>query len=141
MPEDVTKEVPKEHEGQSFLSREELHLGEAPSEAVAKPEQVPERKEGKFLELLAKVTPTKGGVATDDDHEDTLQLDAKHISEMTDETSKVKKLVVLAETKGVVHAVKVARSLKDYYALDSLHDELAGELYQGLLERGLVEKD
>jgi hypothetical protein len=85
--------------------------------------------------------PTKKVSPMDDDHEDTVVLDAKHISALTDEASKVQKLLDLAQTKGVVHAVKVARSLKDYYALDMMHDELSDKLYQGLLEKGLIEKE
>jgi len=68
-------------------------------------------------------------------------LDAKHIGALSDEESKVQKLLDLASTKGVVHAVKVARSLKDYYALDRMHDELSGKLYQGLLDKGMIEKE
>lgn len=105
------------------------------------PETAPERVEGKYLELLSKVTPTKTHSATDEDHEDTVILDAKHIGAMTDEEAKIQRLLDLAGTKGVIHAVKVTRSLKDYYALDRVHDELAGQLYAGLLAGGLIEKE
>ncbi len=115
--------------------------GTLPVELSKTPEGVPERVEGKYLELLSQVTPTKTATPADDDHKDTVVLDAKHIGAMTDEGSKVRKLLDLAQTKSVVHAVKVARSLKDYYALDKMHDELADKLYQGLLEKGLIEKE
>jgi len=68
-------------------------------------------------------------------------LDAKSIGETIDEESKIQKLVDLASTKGVVYAVKVARSLGDYYALDRMHDELVDKFYEGLLEKGLIQKD
>lgn len=110
-------------------------------EAPFAPETVPEKAPEAYRELLSKVTPTKQATPADDDHEDTVILDAKHIGAMTDEESKVQKLLDLAGTKGVVHAVKVARSLKDYYALDRMHDELAGKFYDGLLEKGLIEKE
>ncbi len=109
-------------------------------EAPFAPETAPEKAPEAYRELLSKVTPTKQATPADDDHEDTVILDAKHIGAMTDEESKVQKLLDLAGTKGVIHAVKVARSLKDYYALDRMHDELAGKFYEGLLEKGLIEK-
>jgi hypothetical protein len=60
---------------------------------------------------------------------------------MSDEESAVQKLLDLAGAKGVAHAVNVARKLNDYYALDRMHDELADRLYDGLLARGLIEKE
>lgn len=110
-------------------------------EVVTSGEIAPEQTPEKYQEILSRVTPTKTVSATDDDHADTVVLDAKHIGAMTDEEDKVRKLLDLAATKSVVHAVKVARSLRDYYALDRMHDELAGKLYQGLLERGMITKE
>ena len=49
-----------------------------------------------------------------------------------DEESRITHLVSLAETKGVPHAVQVARSLKDFYALDMMHDELAEQFHAAL---------
>jgi hypothetical protein len=97
-----------------------------------------EKVHERYQEILSKVTP---GQQTTSDDDAVVHLDAKHIGALTDEESKVQKLLDLAGTKGVVHAVKVARSLKDYYALDRLHDELADKLYQGLVEKGLIEKE
>ncbi len=113
------------------------HVLEAPFAPETAPEKAPEA----YRELLSKVTPTKQATPADDDHEATVILDAKHIGAMTDEESKVQKLLDLAGTKGVIHAVKVARSLKDFYALDRMHDELAGKFYEGLLEKGMIEKE
>ncbi len=110
-------------------------------EAPFAPETAPEKAPEAYRELLSRVTPTKQATPADDDHEDTVILDAKHIGAMTDEESKVQKLLDLAGTKGVIHAVKVARSLKDFYALDRMHDELAGKFYEGLLEKGMIEKE
>lgn len=108
---------------------------ETPGVAVeqeGKAEQGTER----YNQLLSKVAPGQVG-----DDEAAIIMDAKHIGAMTDETSKVQKLLDLATTKGVAHAVKVARSLKDYFALDTMHDTLANKLYEGLLAKGLIEKD
>lgn len=146
MAEEVVLEGMKEAEG-TGVSGEKGKQSETVGGAMTEigqplsPEVASEKTEGKYLELLSKVTPTKTASATDEDHEDTVTLDAKHIGAMTDEASKVQKLLDLASTKGVVHAVKVARSLRDYYALDRMHDELSGGLYQGLLERGLIHKE
>ena len=97
-----------------------------------------EQVEGKYNEILSKVSPTSPVLASSD--EDAV-LDAKSIGDTVDEESKIQKLLDLASTKGVVHAVKVARSLKDYYALDRMHDELIDKLYDGLLAKGLITKE
>ncbi|MFZ2187510.1 MAG: hypothetical protein WAV46_02675 [Candidatus Moraniibacteriota bacterium] len=98
-----------------------------------------ERLEGKYNEILAKVAPqtATSGQLSDQD----AMLDAKSISATVDEESKIQKLLDLASSKGVVYAVKVARSLQDYYALDRMHDELADKLYAGLLAKGLITKE
>lgn len=119
----------------------ETVLGVPVVEAAIPGEIAPEQAPEKYQEILSRVTPTKAALVTDEDHADTVMLDAKHIGAMTDEEGKVQKLLDLAATKSVVHAVKVARSLKDYYALDRMHDELSGKLYQGLLERGMITKE
>lgn len=97
-----------------------------------------EQLEGKYNEILSKVTPG-GPVATATD--DNVALDAKSIGATADEESKIQKLLDLAVTKGVAHAVNVARKLQDYYALDRMHDELVDKLYEGLLAKGLITKD
>lgn len=143
MPEEGIVETPalggeKEQGSQEVVGE---NGGPRIAETPLHPETVKEKVEGKYQELLAKVTPTKTVTVSDDDAVEDVVLDVKHIGALTDEESKIAKLLVLADTKGVVHAVKVARSLKDYYALDRMHDELSGKLYQGLLEKGLIQKD
>lgn len=100
-----------------------------------------EKTEEQYSELLSKVTPPTSGSKSDDDANGDIVFDTKDIGAMTDEESKIQKLIDLAGTKGVAHAVKVARSLRDYYALDRMHDELTDRLYQGLLEKGLIDKE
>ncbi len=127
-------ELPKESLEQVKVASPE----KAPdTEKLVVPETGREKTEERYNEILSKVTP-QTTVASDDN---AVILDAKHIGALTDEESKVQKLLDLASTKGVAHAVKVARSLKDYYALDRMHDELADKLYQGLLDKGLIEKE
>lgn len=101
-------------------------------------EKKSERAEGKYQEILAKVSPTS---VTPLHSEDDVASDAKSIAATVDEESKIQKLLDLAGSKGVVYAVKVARSLDDYYALDMMRDTLADKLYDGLLARGLIQKD
>lgn len=134
--------VPEE---KTEMPKESLEQAVAPSpesvvdvEKLVLPETGREKTEERYNEILSKVSPQKTASLSDDD---AVVLDAKHIGALTDEESKVQKLLDLAGVKGVAHAVKVARSLRDYYALDRMHDELADKLYQGLLEKGLIEKE
>lgn len=143
MPEEGIVEIPLssgEKEQENQMNAQES-VGRVGVEMPLQPETVREKVEGKYQELLSRVTPTKTAAVNDDDTVEDVLLDAKHIGALTDEESRIEKLLVLAGTKGVVHAVKVARSLKDYYALDRMHDELAGRLYQGLLDKGMITKE
>ncbi|MBI2439135.1 MAG: hypothetical protein HYV45_00805 [Candidatus Moranbacteria bacterium] len=114
-------------------------------EVMSIPEQEPssegasEQVETKLDTLLAKQSSSSVSGSTHDDG--VVAMDAKSVDVMTDEESKIQMLLDLASTKGVVHAVKVARKLNDYYALDCMHDELVDKFYDGLLERGLIEKE
>lgn len=142
MPEEVLvgenkesgQESPPEKPGSSEGSIEIFPAGE---KEIA-PEGGQERLEGKYNEILSKVTPVGSTPASTDED---AALDAKSIGGTVDEESKIQKLLDLAGTKGVAHAVKVARSLKDYYVLDRMHDELVDKLYEGLLAKGLISKD
>ena len=95
-----------------------------------------ERAAAKYEKILSKVKAPKAAASDDD-----AAVDAKSLNDMPDEEGKVRKLVDLAQVKGVEHAVKVARSLGDYYVLDRMHDELAGRPYDELMERGLIGKE
>lgn len=129
-------ELPKESVEQVPATSPEKVLD---TEKLVVPETGREKTEERYQEILSQVIP-KGNVTSGDD-DAVIVLDAKHIGALTDEESKVQKLLDLASAKGVAHAVKVARSLRDYYALDRMHDELADKLYQGLLDKGLIEKE
>lgn len=107
-------------------------------EALPTPE-APERKEGKvekddtYAKILAKVKSPIAGV------QDDVTIDAKNTNDETDYENKVIKLVEIAQTKGVVHAVKVARHLEDNYFLDELHDRLlATDLHDALVKKGMI---
>lgn len=121
-----------------LVSSEKETSKDAPStERIEFHETGHERAEAKYKQILSKVVSPKPASASDDD----AVIDAKSLGDMTDEEGKVQRLVDLAQTKGVEHAVKVARSLGDYYVLDRMHDELAGKFYDGLVEKGLIEKE
>lgn len=142
MPEEVILETTKEDQGEGNKIEQEKVLEEVssetfPAESIPSQEVSSEKIENTYGEILSKLSP-QGSQTSDDD---AVTIDAQNISRDLDEESKVQKLLHLANTKGVVHAVKVARSLKDYYALDKMHDELAGKLYEGLLEQGLITKE
>ncbi len=102
-------------------------------------ENVSEQSERKFQAILSQSSvPLSQELSKST--ESHIQ-DTKDILESTDEESKIQKLVDLASTKGLVHAVNVARSLGDYYALDRMHDELVDKFYESLLSKGLIKKD
>lgn len=98
-----------------------------------------ERKEGQmekeeaYNKILAKVK-SPSTVLHDD-----VSTDAKTASDETDYENRIIKLVEIAETKGVTHAVKVARHLEDNYLLDELHDRLlATDLHDALVKKGMI---
>jgi len=89
-----------------------------------------------YQNILSKVKTQNQ--TTDDD---TVMQDASALHQQTDRESQIKHLIDLAMTKGVTHAVTVARKAEDYYVLDQLHDRLlSDELHDALAEKGLIEK-
>lgn len=130
--------VPKTEKGESENEPENKSEVKLAPETAPTPE-VAERKEGQmekedaYAKILAKVkSPTT--VLHDD-----VSTDAKTANDETDYENKIVKLVEIAEMKGVVHAVKVARHLEDNYLLDELHDRLlATDLHDALVKKGMI---
>ncbi len=98
-----------------------------------------ERKEGAmekddaYNKIISKIKNPTNIVHSD------VSDDAKTANSEIDYESKVNNLVNLAENKGVVHAVKVARHLEDNYLLDELHDRLlAQDLHDALVKKGMI---
>lgn len=90
-------------------------------------------KEDTYSKILSKVHTSR---PSDDQ---AIPHDAESISLQDDEESKIEKLIQLAITKGVVHAVKVAMHMNDNYALDEFHDRLLmDELHDALVKKGLI---
>lgn len=139
---------------ESDLGLKEKFIGDAKiekSESIA-PEKVAEKihsiegsvekkegtveKEAAYSKILSKVS-TSGQSAQKHD----VAADAELASQGTDAESKIKNLVVLAETKGIPHAVKVARHMEDNYTLDEFHDRLLGEeLHSALVQKGMIKE-
>jgi hypothetical protein len=86
-------------------------------------------------EVLSKI-PSQGPPTAAP--EPQVEMDAKAVYDETDAEARVTKLVSLAETKGIGHAVKVAQKLDDFYVLDRMHDELSGKFYDALKAKGLI---
>ncbi len=106
---------------------------------VAPSPEAPERKEGMmekddvYAKILAKAKISASATQSD------VFADAKMAGEGTDYENKIIKLIELAETKGIVHAVKVAQHLEDNYLLDELHDRLlAVDLHDALVKKGMI---
>ena len=92
-------------------------------------EQVSEQKSERMGELLKKIdTHTASLQATT---QNQVKDDAASLSSV-DEEERITKLLALADTKGVVHAVSVARTLEDFYALDVFRDTLIERLHEKL---------
>lgn len=90
-------------------------------------------KDSAYSKILSKIKSTATVAQSD------VSIDAKIASEETDYENKIIKLVEIAETKGVAHAVKVAQHLEDNYSLDELHDRLLAEdLHNALVKKGMI---
>lgn len=109
-------------------------------EAPVVPEKAVERKEGSaekeasYAKILSK-SPAQSPAASDED----VKKDAQSVSLEQDAESKVNNLIGLAQNKGLVHAVKVAKHFEDNYVLDEFHDRLlADELHDALVKKGII---
>lgn len=113
---------------------ESIHTIEAPIER----QEGAAEKESAYSKILSKIGSGKIAVATD---EVDVTEDAKTVASGIDAESKITNLVQLAETKGIPHAVKVARHMEDNYSLDEFHDRLLGEqLHDALLKSGMIKE-
>lgn len=120
---------------------ESLETKEIQPEKAPILEQTLEKKEGAtekedaYAKILSKVTDQKPA------KNEEISLDAEIAMRQKDAEAKVNNLVSLAETKGVAHAVKVARHMEDNYILDEFHDKLlSDELHEFLVKKGLIKE-
>lgn len=119
----------------------EVSAGVASMETVAVPEAESEPQESgessageRYTQMLAQV---QAAAANDDD----VDQDAESVRALEEAEKMVHMLVEMAQVKGVAHAVRVAKRMNDLYVLDTMHDELADKLYEGLLAKGLITKE
>jgi ABC-type phosphate transport system auxiliary subunit len=100
------------------------------SEEQLRSEQVFEKTEKrgeKMDELLARIDTHTSNLQASSPNQ--VKDDAASLSE-EDEEMRISKLLSLADTKGVVHAVNVARTLEDFYALDMFRDTLIEQFHK-----------
>ncbi|MFZ2976131.1 MAG: hypothetical protein WA055_05910 [Candidatus Moraniibacteriota bacterium] len=110
-------------------------------EAFPTPEKI-ERKEGvvekeaAYSKILSKLPAQSQKVQTDD-----VATDAISVNTGIDAESKIDNLIKIAETKSIVHAVKVAQHMEDNYILDEFHDRMLGEeLHNALVAKGMIKE-
>ena len=95
-------------------------------EALKEKEPLPEREAVKLENLrqeVAEIEETRPEIV------EIAKKEAGQIDLMGGEKAKLRRLLDLAEQKGVVYTVAVARNLQDPLTLDLLHDILARGLY------------
>ena len=110
-------------------------------EAFPTPEKI-ERKEGvaekeaAYSKILSKLPAQSQKVQTDD-----VATDAISVNTGINAESKIDNLIKIAETKSIVHAVKVAQHMEDNYILDEFHDRMLGEeLHNALVAKGMIKE-
>lgn len=124
---------PEGSTGGGVEQRPEAGLSGSPESA---PEKAAEVANERYQEILSKTSAPQGSATSVVVAE--IEVDAKAVYDETDAEARVTKLVSLAETKGIEHAVRVAQKLDDFYVLDRMHDELSGKFYDALKAKGLI---
>jgi hypothetical protein len=104
---------------------------EAPNEVIAS------EKDDAYNKILAKVQSPASDETTPAD----VANDAQTVSQQTNAETQIQQLADVAQQKGVIHAVKVARHMEDNYVLDVFHDRLlADELHDALVQKGMIKE-
>lgn len=123
--------------GSVDFSGNENNSESAPDVAIEreKPQEISAgEKDDSYGKILSKVQ-----AQTDDANQDDVANDAQVGAQKSDAESQVQHLVDVAQQKGVVHAVKVARHMENNYILDTFHDRiLADELHDALVKKGMI---
>lgn len=93
-------------------------------------------KDNAYGKILSKVQ-----TQPDDVKQDEVASDALTGAQKTDAETQIQHLLDLAERKGVMHSIKVARHMEDNYILDTFHDRmLADELHDALVKKGMLKE-
>lgn len=125
-PEKTAEEFKKTEQKETLLETKKEVSGEIS----------PTEKDSVYGKILSKVKKQSVKPAGSDDE---IKSDAEAVSQKNDAESQIQHLTDLALTKGVIHAVKVARRLEDNYTLDMFHDKLlADEFHKALVEKGII---
>lgn len=91
-------------------------------------------KDSTYNQIVSKISKTTNDVTTDD-----VKNDAQMVSEKMDAESQIQHLVEIATSKGVTHAIKVAKHIDDNYVMDMLHDKLiSDEFHKVLVEKNFI---
>jgi len=114
-------------EDKEKTAKEVTPLGEQ-TEVIEQSPELKEAKEDLSHEELAQV---REKIEKEDLGESVRQYAGQQAQSMKllDDEKKIKKLLELAQSKGVVYAVEVAKKMDDPYVLDFLHDTLAKQGY------------
>ena len=107
---------------------EEIPLSEQPGEVLETQKETREKVEEISEEEVQKLREAIEKTDIDDSLKTQASQQAQSIKAL-DEEKKIKKLLALAGTKGVIYAVSVTQKMDDPYLLDRLHDMLVKEGY------------
>lgn len=118
-----TKENINNPEKKYPAGEQAVHFGQEAEKKVEKKEVSPDDKK-----VSAELRREIEMMSLDDNLKKIAEQKANKISFMADD-DKLKNLLQIAKIKGVVFAVKVAKSMNDPFLLDALHDMLAQEGY------------
>jgi len=123
--------------GSVGFSGNENNLESAPIVATEreKPQEISAgEKDSSYGKILSKVQ-----TQNDDVNQEEISVDSKIGAQKSDAESQIQHLVDIAQQKGVLHAVKVARHMESNYILDTFHDRiLADELHDALVKKGMI---
>ena len=130
--EEALKEAPVENDVETVSAPEAVEMKEGAQETA-------QEKENFYDKILSKV---KGSSTSNDDSDSQLiNDDAEIVGKEKDVESRIQTLLGIAESKGVVYAVKVARKIEDNYVLDELHDRMLGEeFHKALIQKGFIKE-
>ncbi len=131
--------IPNHKLNREPVNPREQKINENESKKEGNQESKQERVGGIYDEILNKAKEKKRGKIIHSE----IEGDAKQVMDSESVEKQVDKLVKLAQTKGVVHAVKVAQHMNNYFILDRVHDEMAlGKMmYQTFENNDLIEKN
>jgi hypothetical protein len=94
-----------------------------------------EEKDSAYGKILSKVQTQ----SDNNSNQESIAVDAQTGTQKTDAESQIQHLVDVAQQKGVVHAVNVAKHMENNYVLDNFHDRmLADELHDALVRKGMI---